>query len=341
MVDELLTLVLLMSLLGILVYRASFSDCCNQLFDKKWSTAIKGLCCILVILVHIPREYSTRLQDIVGSFAYIAVTTFFLLSGYGLTVNKKRKGYVEHFWRNRLVALFIPMLLVNLLKVSVHITRGACISIADNLLSIDGFVLMILLCYSVFYFVFGLELIKNHKTTWICVLILMISLITYFFEDIIPFTVWPVPCLGFMYGVLLAENRDIILMHLEKYRILDIKTWMLFALTLLIGGGYLKGKNIPFFGDYVLRSILALLMLEILIKVLSKFRPNNKAIDILGEISYEVYLSHGLVISVLKSAQWNLRPGVFILSSIVITVILSYILHQLGTKLIRKLRVSL
>lgn len=81
-------------------------------------------------------------------------------------------------------------------------------------------------------------------------------------------------------------------------------------------------------------------MLALMIKILPKFRPNNKVIHILGEISYEVYLSHGLVISVLKSAQWNLRPGVFILSSITITVIVSYILHRFDTKLIRKMRAN-
>lgn len=236
MVDEILTFVLLMTLFGVLVYRASFSVCCNQLFDRERSTALKGVCCIFVILVHIPKEYTTRLQDMVGSFAFIAVTVFFLLSGYGLTVNKERKGYLEYFWRNRLVALLIPMFLVNLLKASVYFARGTQISMTDTLFSIDGFVLMILLCYSAFYFVFGLGLITNHKTFWICGLILAISLITYFFEDLIPFTVWPVPCLGFMYGVLFAENRDIVKKHLEKCRILDIKTWMLFALTLLIGG---------------------------------------------------------------------------------------------------------
>lgn len=245
--DEILTFVLLMTLFGILVYRASFSDCCNQLFDREWSTALKGVCCIIVILVHIPKEYTTRLQDVVGSFAFIAVTVFFLLSGYGLTMNKERKGYLEHFWRNRLVSLLIPIFLVNLLKVCVNSARGTQISIADTLFSIDGFVLMMLLCYSAFYFVFGLHLVKNHKIIWICGLIITISFITYFFEDLIPFTVWPVPCLGFIYGVLFAENRDIVIKYLEKCRILDQNTWMLFALTFLIGGGVHKGKEYPIF----------------------------------------------------------------------------------------------
>lgn len=81
-------------------------------------------------------------------------------------------------------------------------------------------------------------------------------------------------------------------------------------------------------------------MLALMIRILSKLRLNNKAIHIFGDISYEVYLSHGLVISVLKSAQWNIRPGVFILSSVMITVIVSYMLHLFDTKLIRKMRAN-
>lgn len=341
MCDEILTFVVLMILLVVLFYQSSFTDNCNYLFGREWSGALKGVCCIVVILVHIPKEYTTRLQNMIGSFAFIAVTVFFLLSGYGLALNRKRKGYLEHFWRNRLVALLIPMFLVIFVKACINIVNRIDISIVDTLFGFDGFVLMILICYLVFYCVSSKNLIKSHYTSWICILIFGVSIITYLLENSIPFTVWPVPCLGFMYGVFLAENKDSVVKYLDKCRTLNLKTWILFGLTFLIGGGYIREKNIPFFGDYVLRSVLALLMVILMIKILSKFRPNNEAIHILGDISYEVYLSHGFVINFLKSVRWQIRPGVFILSAVTITVIVSYILHWFDAKLIRKMRVKI
>ena len=90
MINEICILLLFVVLGGVLLYRAKITDTCNDFFDKNWSLALKGLCCIVVILVHIPNEHSTRLQNMMGSFAFVAVTVFFMISGYGLSVNRNR-----------------------------------------------------------------------------------------------------------------------------------------------------------------------------------------------------------------------------------------------------------
>ena len=221
--DELLTLAILMVALATVLERTKYDDNCTQVLDKKWTTAIKGLCCIVVIFAHIPAEYSTKLQNAVGSFAYIAVTIFFVFSGYGLAVNRSKKGYFNHFWRNRLVSLLAPMLIVNILKeIYSLVTSNLNLRI---LFGIDGFVLMLSLCYVAWYLVERTSLIKEkHKAQVTCFLILLISIVTYCMQDKIPFTVWPVPCLGFAYGVLLARYIDRIKTTLAKHKIIDIHT---------------------------------------------------------------------------------------------------------------------
>lgn len=130
---------------------------------------------------------------------------FFLLSGYGLIISKDKKGYLTHFWRNRIASLFVPMILVNVLRLCVCHTLVNETSTLRSLFYIDGFVLMMTLCYVAFYAIYGFDLIKKYKIVGICVLTSSISILTYLFKDFFPFSVWPVPCLGFMYGVLFAE----------------------------------------------------------------------------------------------------------------------------------------
>lgn len=80
-------------------------------------------------------------------------------------------------------------------------------------------------------------------------------------------------------------------------------------------------------------------MLMVIIMIMSKFKIENKANQILGNISYEIYLIHGLVIKFLEDTYTDAKPGSFILSSIMITVVLAYIVNWIDTKLIKKLRV--
>ena len=63
-----------------LLYKAEYMPEGNHLFDKQNSNAMRGFWCVIVILVHIPAAYQNRLQDMLGSFAYIGVTFFFMTS---------------------------------------------------------------------------------------------------------------------------------------------------------------------------------------------------------------------------------------------------------------------
>lgn len=240
MFNEILTLAILLILLIFILCQIKIGNNCVHMLDKQWTTAIKGICCIVVIFVHIPAEYSTKLQTLIGSFAYIAVTVFFTFSGYGLSIAKQKGGYLNHFWRNRLVSLLVPMALVNIIKeIWIVITGDFDLNV---LFAIDGFVLMLTLCYIAWYFVERVHLFENNvKAEVTCLLILLISLSTYCFEDKIPFTVWPVPCLGFAYGILAAKHIDWIKDCFSKYKNIDIQTFAVAGLAILSGVHLYKG----------------------------------------------------------------------------------------------------
>ena len=74
------------------------------------SSTLKAISCIVVIMVHFKEGHQNFAQDAIGSFAYVAVTIFFLLSGYGMTYSIEHKtGYLKHFWRDRFSSIIIPL----------------------------------------------------------------------------------------------------------------------------------------------------------------------------------------------------------------------------------------
>lgn len=114
MTDYILTALIPIALALVVLWKSRKADTQDFFMSKDYTTVLKGLCCIIVILVHIPLVHANKLQDGIGSFAYVCVTLFFLMSAYGMSLSMTRKAdYMKHFWRNRLAALLVPQLLVN------------------------------------------------------------------------------------------------------------------------------------------------------------------------------------------------------------------------------------
>lgn len=274
----------------------------------------------------------------IGSFAFVAVTVFFMISGYGLSVNRNRNGYMQHFWRNRMVTLIIPMLLTNIVAEVVNLISGVTDRIVYKLFAVNGFVVMITACYVIFYIAYQIKALNDHmKCIITCLGILVLSILAFLFENHIPFTVWPVPCLGFIYGMLIADNRTQIIGILNKQKIVDAKTILLILASIAIGGDA-KAKHIFFWGSYVLRAFLAIVLIVLLIKITAHIRFESKAALALGIISYEVYLSHGIIIDLFNSFCGGLNSGLYIVGVIIETLLLSSIIRWLDHKFISRIR---
>lgn len=145
-------MLLIMSFLAFeLLYKAEYRPECYTLFDKQNSNAMRGFWCLVVILVHIPASYQNRIQDMLGSFAYIGVTFFFMTSAYGLNLGiKKAPDSIRYFWRKRLPKLLIPIILINIVSLIFRVIEGNKISFSA-LININGWVQWLLVCYFIFW----------------------------------------------------------------------------------------------------------------------------------------------------------------------------------------------
>lgn len=113
---------------------------------------------------------------------------------------------------------------------------------------------------------------------------------------------------------------------------------ILLFISMGLGVAYLKLKPIAFFGDYLLKILLGIAITAFIFEVISSLKVGNKVNSFLGNISYEVYLLHGGVFSILATIIPDINSGLFVVLSIMLTVALAYLLNQICKPIVRLLR---
>lgn len=303
----------------------------EDFFSKEESNALRGFWCLVIILVHVPVAYQNPIQDAVGSFAYIGVTFFFMTSAYGLSLGLASRGVraLDGFWIRRLPKILVPCLLVNVLKLVESYAFGSPDSIL-TLLRVDNWVVWLLLCYLAFWATNKfLPVDKARKDLLTVGCVALLSVVGYVAGDLSPIYRWPTEIWGFAWGILLSRNKD----HLcDALRCRPVASLALTtAATVLIGFLYLKCKGVPFFGDYLLKILLGMALVKLMLVVDSLLSLGSRLNAILGSISYEVYLVHGTVFSLVSEITGGgLSSGPFIAFSVAGTVLVAWVLHGIG-----------
>lgn len=301
---------------------------------KDYTTLIKGICAIDVILVHIPEGHGNILQDAIGSFAYICVTLFFFFSAYGMTISLKKDSYLLHFWRGRLTALLIPCLTINIIRC---LTDTILLQLPFDprmLYDINHYVLQLIGYCIIFYIAHYLQN-KLHYSA-IIANTFIIGLITL--SSVLLYTLsygWPVECCGLILGTLFAITpnwRTIYTKH-NKWLIILAVTG-----SILLGLCYHKFKIIPIWGDYFLRILLGLVLVITLFLVSAGLHFGNRWGRILGKISFEIYLLHDTISHAYISLWPDVESGMYIFLVITTTIFVAYLLHIPDAKLIEKVR---
>lgn len=338
MVDMLITGIILLVLGAAVVFRAEYHPNGNNgFFSLTDSGAMRGLWCIVVILVHVPAGYQNRIQDLAGSFAYIGVTFFFMTSAYGLSLKTARGGdVIRGFWRNRLPKLLVPSYLVNILFVVLFFLLLKKDVEPMQLIKIHGWVKWLLTCYVLFWAAHLVFRNRKAAAAALCGAVVLFSVIVYCLDRAgrIDSVTWCTEVYGFIWGTLLA-------MYYPEVKAFCQKNWVVKAIISccvsgVLGVAYLKLKTVPFFGEYCLKIVLGAAILSFILILNARIRIGNKIIGFLGSISFEVYLSHGSVFLIVRTLFPALRSGMFILVSIALTVLIAAVLRSLGNWILKK-----
>lgn len=330
---------ILVFLLFMLAFRAKYiSDGNEGFFDLQNSKAMRGFWCLIVLLVHIPQAYQNTIQDMLGSFAYIGVTFFFMTSAYGLSVGAcKEPGLTKRFWTVRLPKLLIPNWVTNIFcALFFFITCGQGSSIG-GVIYLHSWVKWLLGCYIVFWIGFYLIKKEIYRTQIVCILVCVLSISFYYMKHsgMIQSTIWCTEVFGFIWGIILYAMYD----RIKNFFCLTwgVKVTAAFLLSLVLGICYLLFKGVFFWGDYVLKIILGLSILCFILILNGKIQMGNKISEFLGDISFEIYLLHQSVFKAIENMFPSISSGEFILISIILTVLLATIIHKVCNTLLNKL----
>lgn len=342
MYDILLTSLILLFLLFATLWQSRKGGE-RDFFSKDYTNVLKGGCSIVVLFVHVEPSYQNPLQDGVGSFAYVAVTLFFLISAYGMQLSVERKpGYLKHFWRNRLVSLLIPCLLINLFAFVYQIEILNDNSLAV-LVGINGYVEVLLKYCLLFYYVMMLSKWLKVEKTWITDGLLIAgvvgsSLYLYFSEggNSANISGWCYERYGLVWGLLLYRFFPKVLNWFNTQRFVKILVFSLFCV--LLGLLYLKFKTDWFYGEYLLKILLCISIITLMFLISQKRAFGNRVGRFLGNISFEIYLSHGLIMGVVGYFYPSFRSGTFLMLSVIMTVFFSWLVHEIVKRLVALLR---
>ena len=337
--DMLITAAVFLALLFLVIYKAKiYPDCNPGFFDLQNSTALRAIWCVVVVMVHIPAEYGNRIQDMAGSFAYIGVTFFFLFSGYGLSTSLLRQGTIQKdFWAKRLVKLLVPQFLINIVALLLRrVALGEQITFSA-FIWVARWLRWLIACYLVFWCAHKLFAKKTWANAMIGAMVIGCSLAAYFLKrhGIIVETIWDTEVYGFFWGILLVVAFPLVQNWGKKHWIPKVAASCIGAMVL--GLLYLKCKPVAFWGDYLLKIALGVVIIGVILLLNTRIAIGNRILNKLGSISYEIYLIHSILISVFKRMEPDISSGVFIVLVLSASVILGAIIHAASAIIVGKL----
>lgn len=353
MLNILITSPIVILMVFVLLWGARRDSSGSFFFSKDFTTVLKGLAAIVVVFVHFPQSMQNPLQDAIGSFAYVAVTIFFMISAYGMLFGAVKKTGPDNceirlngkrYWTNRLSSLIIPNILINIVFVAIGLALLSYTPTkALSMLNLNGYV-WVLLQYCLLFFICMWACKKfNIKLSVICIIMACIvalsGLLIYLLSptDVNSSELqWCFERYGLIWGIGLFMMFGTIRNFLSKKTI--VKCAIFVILSGILGVAYLKYKAVWFVGQFALKIVLGLVMIITLFLATYKLRLCNKAALFLGNISYEIYLSHGFVAGLVSHYLPGYPGGMCILTVFAVTILFSAAIHPLSSRLVSLVR---
>lgn len=307
-----------------------------QAFSKEFCDLIKGVCAILIVLTHLKvcPHYI---------FSKEIVAIFYFISGYGLMNSMLvKKNYLESFVKYRLSAVILPFVVVMILYQVVFTIDGnnfdfyklICDIACGNLpLPYSWFVVSILFFYISFYLVFKyINSWKYAQLALLCV-VLMYIWSTFIFHWGVW---WRISSLAFNLGVFWRYKEDILMEYLAKYKLVLVIVPVFMLLLYISLPSYFS------WGENPVSYAFCLFFPVIIVFLTYRWgRYRNKYLSFLGDISYEIYILQGVFIYILRGNHIYISSQiVYVISVLVSTVIVAYLLHRVLSLILVQIKKS-
>ena len=324
----------------------------NRCFmSREYACLVKAFCCFSVMLAH---TGAGEKYCILGFVHWIAVSVFFLFSGYGLSYSAARRPDYLRSFHKRILKAAIPLMLVLALKAAF-----SCSLWSGGM----GYMLVAILFYFVFFLcrvVFGGKAVflGLDAADWLLVVLTVLySLSVQFFHDsrltsldcgsglasVLALFGWGCQSLGFAYGIILARHLEGFKAFLSRRRNVVVLLACCFVLLPCFALVYLRIRDVYFVSwtEYGIRAVMVFLFLLVIAVFSQRLRFGNPPILLVGSISGEMFLLHGFVIEMLNryTNVCSRQPGLFIVLVYLSTCVMGLLFHGGLQGLYRLLRI--
>lgn len=309
--------------------------------SKGTTVSEKGIAAVMIVFHHISQMIELPKYFVLMNYiGFIMVAIFFFISGYGLSYGLENKeGYLNNFFKKRILSILIPYWIVNTISVIYYAVNSKVFTPVEYIASYLGFntvtgtwfVTAILIMYLAFWLCY--KLYCNKKTSWNVSTLLLLAIIVvycavcYKFEENTSFTA---SISAFALGVVWNRlfNKRFLKFLSSKYAV------KLCGITVLFGVVFAGRLFLSYIGvnyeilHIFLRNIVTVCFILFLLTVTYKIDFKNKFITELGKYSYEIYICHHLFKTMFSDLTDN--SYLFILLVLILTLVLSLIIYKIS-----------
>lgn len=324
------SLFILFILLLILAYHRKESEGFPSILDKSMNLSFRGGLALLIVFHHISKVFEFPLSSQGGIYGETVVGLFFFFSGYGLMMQYMKRGetYLNGLLLNRAKKLLPSFLIIAAIGVLLTYATGC------DLLEMGGGKIGYIIVpnswyvYVQFYlyasFVIVGHCVKNKRQMVLGLLVCTIVWVVIC-EGIGLGNWWWRSCFAFNTGIVytLIEQKKELHEKIANYTIPIVLICMIVAIAI-----HSIRLRMPF-------VILLTTILPIGLTIISERvkMPKNWFLQLFGRVSYEIYLTHGLIISLINKKYSDLNVGISIILVIVLSIILSLFISEINRKI--------
>lgn len=316
-----------------------------KILQSKWKTNIKnkelltisqtgmlkGIIALGIVFYHIAVQYNENLIVVkpFKYFGFLFVGLFFFISGYGLMVSMLTKKDYFRSSKKRFLKVIIPFINAFILYIIYYFLRGEIQQ--QNIFFVVKycwFIYEILALYSMFFITY--EKYSFKKATILNGIIIVICLMLMYFFKIS--ATWYKSTLAFLMGIIVAKNRENLVKWINSKHYLKILILIISMGIFLALGKYLNLGIL----EILIYNIAVMLFIMICLMIINKsVKFENKFLQYLGSISFEIYLYHGLFIDFFKKMSINKDLGGLLI--IIFSIIIAIIMNELDKVILEKI----
>ena len=316
-------------------------------FDREYLTVIQGISirgvfALMIVLHHLGMDSQGGiLFKGLRHLGLYFTAFFFFLSGYGIIKQYLNSSeYISRFIKKRFTKVMIPYALATISYWVYDLCCGnkyGCIYIVSNIVSgkpivrNSWYVIAIAVFYVVFYFC--ARIWRNEKSIIIAMncfsLIWILFCVVIGYESYFYETSHLLP-LGMLYAFNEAKVIRFIKNHYAQFLIGIVSVCML-----CVGTVALYNDKIDIIVKEAYYIVTSVLIVEIFIVLFLKLRIRNVFTKFLGKISFELYLFHGLVMSMLHRFLPDINTYIYIIGVLCISILLATLINAIDRRVIR------